>query len=231
MTCLEKYLKDHPGKLPADAVGRTCPHLCGIRVERYPKCGKDGGNCAECWNREIRELTVEEKRQALITFCVGNDCPSCPYLKNSFCTEYLMVSAPEHIIHAWYDHFFGTETPDAENTPTPADGETVNHPGHYNREGAMECLDEMVLIFGVEQTKVFCLLNAWKYRYRAADKNGIEDLKKSDWYIREYAKLAHQTDFTRNKVQSCEDPSTVYVDLGDIRLILHEGTYVGWFRC
>ena len=67
--------------------------------------------------------------------------------------------------------------------------ETVNHPSHYNREGALEAIDEMILLFGIEEVKIFCKLNAWKYRYRAADKNGEEDLKKSDWYINKYKKL------------------------------------------
>ena len=67
--------------------------------------------------------------------------------------------------------------------------EKVDHPSHYNRKGAMECIDEMVLVFGQEAAMHFCLLNAWKYRYRAADKNGEEDLKKSDWYLRKYREL------------------------------------------
>jgi hypothetical protein len=72
--------------------------------------------------------------------------------------------------------------------------ETVNHPSHYNRENAMECIDEMVLVFGEEAVKNFCLCNSWKYRYRAADKNGEEDLKKSDWYIQKYKELKEQKD-------------------------------------
>jgi len=67
--------------------------------------------------------------------------------------------------------------------------EAVNHPKHYNRENGMECIDEMVLIFGIEEAMTFCKLNAWKYRYRAADKNGEEDLRKSDWYINKYKEL------------------------------------------
>lgn len=67
--------------------------------------------------------------------------------------------------------------------------ETVNHPKHYEREGGMECIDEMVLVFGKEAAMNFCLLNVWKYRFRAADKNGEEDLKKSDWYMAKYAEL------------------------------------------
>lgn len=65
----------------------------------------------------------------------------------------------------------------------------VDHPKHYNRESAMECIDEMILVFGVEAVKNFCICNAWKYRYRAADKNGAEDLAKSDWYLAKFAEL------------------------------------------
>lgn len=67
--------------------------------------------------------------------------------------------------------------------------DNVQHPKHYNRKNAMECIDEMILVFGEEAVKNFCLCNAWKYRYRAADKNGEEDLKKSDWYIKKYKEL------------------------------------------
>lgn len=67
--------------------------------------------------------------------------------------------------------------------------EMVDHPAHYNRDGAMECIDEMVLVFGVKATMIFCLLSSWKYRYRASDKGGTEDLRKSDWFIHEYVAL------------------------------------------
>ena len=67
--------------------------------------------------------------------------------------------------------------------------DNINHPTHYCREGAIESIDEMELIFGKQAVKHFCLCNAWKYRYRASAKNGDEDLKKSDWYIRKYLEL------------------------------------------
>ena len=68
--------------------------------------------------------------------------------------------------------------------------DVVNKPKHYNREGALQCIDEMILLFGVDVVKHFCLCNSWKYRYRAADKNGAEDLAKSDWYIKKYKELS-----------------------------------------
>jgi hypothetical protein len=67
--------------------------------------------------------------------------------------------------------------------------DSVNHPSHYNRDDSMECINEMVAVFGKEAVMNFCLCNVWKYRYRASDKNGEEDLKKSDWYMMKYVEL------------------------------------------
>lgn len=79
------------------------------------------------------------------------------------------------------------EEPEAEvSEPAP---DMVNHPSHYCQEGSMECIDEMVAVFGREAVMHFCLLNVWKYRKRAVFKNGEEDLKKSDWYMKKYIEL------------------------------------------
>lgn len=67
--------------------------------------------------------------------------------------------------------------------------DTVNNPKHYNRNGAMECFDEFVQIYGTEAAIHACLFNIHKYRYRAADKNGLEDLRKSDWYMKKLVEL------------------------------------------
>lgn len=78
----------------------------------------------------------------------------------------------------------------AEFTEQVGKHDVINHPKHYTREGAMESIDEMLLIFGKEAVMHFCVCNAWKYRYRAALKNGEEDIKKSDWYIKKYKELS-----------------------------------------
>ena len=70
----------------------------------------------------------------------------------------------------------------------------VDHPVHYNREGAMECLDEMILLYGKEKTATFCLLSAHKYRYRAGEKGGIVDMQKSDWYLKKYKELMKEAE-------------------------------------
>ena len=66
------------------------------------------------------------------------------------------------------------------------------NPAHYGRENAMECIDEMIFIFGEHAVMDFCLLNVWKYRYRAGAKNGQEDLEKSDWYMAKYKELSEK---------------------------------------
>lgn len=70
--------------------------------------------------------------------------------------------------------------------------DAVNHPSHY--EHGIECIDEMILLYGAMETMSFCKLNAHKYRKRAFDKGGKEDMDKSDWYMKEYAYLDSKSD-------------------------------------
>lgn len=71
--------------------------------------------------------------------------------------------------------------------------DVVNHPNHYtNRE--IECIDEMIQVFGKQAVMDFCLCNVWKYRYRAFAKNGQEDIAKSDWYMKKYLELKKEND-------------------------------------
>ncbi len=60
--------------------------------------------------------------------------------------------------------------------------DVVNHPSHYTA-GKYECLGVMADTFGSEAVKNFCKCNAFKYIWRSDRKNGIEDLKKSVFYI------------------------------------------------
>ena len=63
----------------------------------------------------------------------------------------------------------------------------VDHPSHYKKGDRPECIDEMAKKFGYYITSIFCLTNAYKYLYRAGDKEGNsedQDLKKAEWYIK-----------------------------------------------
>jgi hypothetical protein len=42
---------------------------------------------------------------------------------------------------------------------------------------------------GTEAVKGFCLCNAFKYIYRCRNKNGIEDIKKADWYLKKLIEI------------------------------------------
>lgn len=72
------------------------------------------------------------------------------------------------------------------------DKDMVNHPSHY--EHGIECIDEMILLYGKEETMSFCKLNSHKYRKRLLDKGGKEDQDKSDWYVKEYAYLESKSE-------------------------------------
>ena len=77
---------------------------------------------------------------------------------------------------------------DVVNNET-AEKDMVNSPAHYN-QSSIECIDEMILVFGKQVTADFCLGNVWKYRNRAPYKgNPIEDAKKADWYMMKYKEL------------------------------------------
>ena len=59
----------------------------------------------------------------------------------------------------------------------------VSHPPHY--QGEYECIDLMREIFGDEAVRWFCILNAYKYRFRAGKKpisTLVDDEKKAAWY-------------------------------------------------
>lgn len=65
--------------------------------------------------------------------------------------------------------------------------ESINHPEHY-KSGKYECIEVMRDIFGDEAVENFCRLNAFKYLWRAENKNGKEDIKKAIWYLNELIK-------------------------------------------
>lgn len=65
----------------------------------------------------------------------------------------------------------------------------VNEPTHY-KQGTFECIDEMIIVFGVKNTIQFCRMNAWKYRARAPFKgNPEQDMAKANRYLEMAAEL------------------------------------------
>lgn len=72
------------------------------------------------------------------------------------------------------------------NEPPPflIAGDMVNHPPHYTA-GGIECIDaleaSMVNKTGIE---AHCVGNIIKYLWRYENKNGLEDVKKAEWYLK-----------------------------------------------
>lgn len=123
-------------------------------------------------------MTIEEKRKAVVEYCdkideqYGDNCEKhCIFTEHGVCR---LNDSQDESVDEMYERLQTINV------------DMVNHPTHYNREGAMETIDEMELIFGTEALMHYSLLNAWKYRARALFKNKEEDLKKSDWYLKKY---------------------------------------------
>ena len=57
----------------------------------------------------------------------------------------------------------------------------VNHPEHYN-QGTIECIDAIEAMLSHEEFVGYLRGNSLKYRWRFRYKNGIEDLRKAEWY-------------------------------------------------
>ena len=63
------------------------------------------------------------------------------------------------------------------------DVDVVNHPSHYTK-GSIECIDAIdsatTCKSGIEAV---CVANVIKYLWRYEEKNGLEDVKKAQWYL------------------------------------------------
>ena len=57
----------------------------------------------------------------------------------------------------------------------------VNNPSHYT-QGGIECIDAMEAMLSRDEFIGYLRGNIFKYQWRYKDKNGMEDLKKANWY-------------------------------------------------
>lgn len=62
--------------------------------------------------------------------------------------------------------------------------EHVDHPSHYQSETGIECIDAIEsATFNLTGVEAFDVGNTLKYLWRWKNKNGLEDLKKAQWYL------------------------------------------------
>ena len=64
---------------------------------------------------------------------------------------------------------------------TRPNSDMVNHPPHYNQYG-IECIDAIKACTG-KHFDSYLQGNILKYLWRFNYKNGVEDLKKAQWYL------------------------------------------------
>jgi hypothetical protein len=72
---------------------------------------------------------------------------------------------------------FGLEQVSVENLK-----DNVNNPHHYNHKG-VECIAAIEASMEPSQFKGYLKGNIIKYLWRYEYKNGVEDLKKAQWYL------------------------------------------------
>lgn len=104
--------------------------------------------------------------------------------------------SPEEVWNLYFKYVDENENKDTDDK--------VNSPNHYTN-GFMEAIDEMIMFFGEDVVMDFCLCNIWKYRKRALDKNGREDIEKADVYVKFYKALRDGKDVHYYlKPESCD---------------------------
>ena len=61
--------------------------------------------------------------------------------------------------------------------------DNVNQPDHYT-QGGVECIDAITAaVSGKSGIEAVCVANVIKYLWRYELKNGLEDVKKAQWYL------------------------------------------------
>lgn len=115
--------------------------------------------------------------------------------KDKTCAKCIRKTFTGQIPFALYEPMNAEKVPEDHNE---SKADEVKEPEHYKTR-EFECIDEMIIAFGEEAVFNFCVLNAWKYRYRAGSKGNAEtDLKKSDEYLRFAYELKGKPELLKN---------------------------------
>jgi hypothetical protein len=74
--------------------------------------------------------------------------------------------------------------------------DSVNHPVHY-KMGNKETIDTIEEMLGQEGFTAYCQGNITKYISRFQHKNGVEDLRKAEWYLKRLIMLHKEVEKKR----------------------------------
>ena len=131
---------------------------------------------------ENSDLTAKEIADSLRK-CSVFDCVHCKLNKIPYCAKILKQMAAEKLTEDLRKES-EVDVESARETPSRNESSAVAHPKHYNQTGRKECIEEMRDRFGKDAVIHFCMLNAYKYQYRADLKGKHdEDIQKAQWYI------------------------------------------------
>ena len=132
-------------------------------------------------------MTREEKIVTIENFCDKWELCSdgCP-MKNlcngtSYNCEWNEMT--DNMLNKCLDVIRATNSKEQETNLSDTKSDMVCHPAHYN-QGKVECIDAMAAATvnkrGIEAV---CVSNVIKYLWRYEAKNGLEDVKKAQFYL------------------------------------------------
>lgn len=132
-------------------------------------------------------MTRDEKIKMLNDFCdkwavCSDGCPINNLCKGtSYSCEWSEMT--DNMLDKCLDTIEATNTKEQEPNPSDTKSDMVCHPAHYN-QGKVECIDAMAAATvnkrGIE---AICVSNIIKYLWRYEAKNGLEDVKKAQFYL------------------------------------------------
>lgn len=88
--------------------------------------------------------------------------------------------------------------------------DNVNHPQHYT-QGGIECIDALkAATVGKTGIEAVCVANVIKYLWRYEEKNGLEDVKKAQWYINYLIQELNEAESNNYPVYNGVEPDGCY---------------------
>ena len=159
-------------------------------------------------NREEKKKWLEEyKNKIVMKFdCGGIGCGNCPFADTRCGTDKESRDLLEEVWAEAHGYVKKEKVKLEKITIDPSKiGPTITvknatdkqlNPDHY-KAGKLQTIEQMLIMFGIDEVTAFCKLNAYKYQARAGLKgDAVMDHKKADWYMRLYKEIRYCNSIT-----------------------------------
>lgn len=136
----------------------------------------------------FREKYLSETGYDIMRVFENLPCPSAFMYEDEKTSEHCIQMGNCEVC---WERQIPTEREDKMKAKTPCTiekttdtNDNVNHPIHYTK-GGIECIDciESIISSVSNPVQAFLVGQVVKYLYRYTMKNGLEDLRKSQWYL------------------------------------------------